>query len=312
MRLSRRPSSSATASRKFIADQPPSSASCATISVDLLRQRGVLLPLRRHDVVGGLRQESLVRELRRSSAPASVPISSRCLRQAGALRLRVEEPAAADGRTRRRASAWSSRRACPRAASTTANGVTPARRWIRSDSDSTAGRPHAGHGGRRLELHRRRDAVLASGTAGSPVTMSWTRANAASASASTSLRALLRPRRDRRSTRPDPEPLPDLLGDERHDRVEQPQRALQDPGEHAARRPARSAPSPSSRPFCISRPQSQNSDQRNRKIAWAASANRYASSAASTSARHAWWRESSQRSGTVSRSAGGSSGSPPG
>ena len=83
---------------------------------------------------------------------------------------------------------------------------------------------------------------------------------------------------------------------------------------HASTFPASEASSsePSSLPFSSSSPQSQSSDQVKRCSACAASAKRYSSSAASTSARQAWCRESSHRSATVNRPASGRCGSPPG
>ena len=82
---------------------------------------------------------------------------------------------------------------------------------------------------------------------------------------------------------PDAEPLPDLLGHERHDRVQQAERPLEDPRQQRGGVGTLLLGPSSSRPFSSSSPQSQSSAHVKRCSACAASANRYSSRAASTS-----------------------------
>ena len=141
--------------------------------VVLLRELGLLLPLRRHDVVGRLRQEPFVRELGRSTAPASAR-SRRAASRAGPSPPRCRSSPGGSGRTR----PWASARSQPGGLSDRGRRCANARDRPRGAGCAPASDSHAGSRptrGRppRLELHGlRRDAVLASGTGARRVTSS--------------------------------------------------------------------------------------------------------------------------------------------
>ena len=98
-------------------------------------------------------------------APAAWPTSSRCLRQPAPARPRRRTGRAAGGRTpsveRQRDPSGGLRR---RPRTTIANGVTPAQPLDALGQRPDGALPPTGDPGHRLELDRRRDAVLASGT----------------------------------------------------------------------------------------------------------------------------------------------------
>ena len=264
MRVSRRASSSASASSKRIATR---SAQLGELRVDLgelgaRAGRASRAPAPRPRAPPSRVNPSFASLPAERSRCAST--SARCFAQPGALGVDVEQARRELHEPAGERHAWSSPAASP-PPRRRPPARRPARRTAASACEATASialgraRPH------RVEPFLAARCRAADRNCRTAVTTSCTSPSARlRVGVGVARDAAPATRRSRATRARDPEALPDLLGDERHDGVQQAQRALQHPGEDLRGVGAAPAPSPSSRPFSISRPQSQNSDHMKR------------------------------------------------